>query len=419
MGRGSQIRRDYSRPFFRKKRSYNKLLFLYGLLLGGFLMFVYVEFDRLQLAALDAVGFAPTPTMLPSEHAARALNAFAAGDLRLAHNELSFAVRARPDDVDYLFEYGQIIIEMVELDLAPDDRLNEVVEIADRIISLAPDDPRGYALKARAWQWSDPAAAIPVAVTGIEQDDSFALNHAVLAVAYTNIARYSAALEEGIKAVTLAPNSATAHRAYSWPLILTGRYDQAIEQLELAIQINPKLTAPYFELASVYRVLEQPEMAVAVFYRILEVDPLNAKAYLRICETYMQVGEFREGEQYCDEAIEIDPNYGSAYRALGQIQYTRRNYEGAIESFQTCVDLGAEDIECYYLRGLAHYILGQCEQAWDYLQQALPRTSSDAVLEQINIGLYNITVNCAGFQGHPLPTPIPPTPIPPTPIGGF
>jgi tetratricopeptide (TPR) repeat protein len=104
---------------------------------------------------------------------------------------------------------------------------------------------------------------------------------------------------------------------------------------------------------------------------------------------------------------------------LGQLQYNRRNYESAIDSFNNCVAYGSNEIECYYIRGLAHYFLGQCDEAWVILQDSLNYAVQDPIINAINIGLYNVTQRCAGYENQSLPTPIPPTPIPPTPIGGI
>ena len=89
--------------------------------------------------------------------------------------------------------------------------------------------------------------------------------------------------------------------------------------------------------------------------------------------TYTQIGEHQRAQGYCEDAININPNYAEAWRALGQAEYPQRNYEGAIDSFEHCLALESsrpvadQDIECYYLRGLAHYYLGDCQQAWDIL----------------------------------------------------
>jgi len=413
-----QIRRDNRLLFSRPRRS-NVFALILGVLIGGVLVASTLFFDEMQLEALDAIGIAPTVTPFASQHATWGADFYAVGDIEEAAREFELAVNQQPENVSYLYEYGSILITLVDLDVLDDSGIAEASQIGDRIIELAPDDPRGYALKSRTMMWGDPASAITVALTGLEADAEFAPLHGVLAVAYANIGRFQEGLIRGELAVRLDPMNADVHRNYSIPLIYVGRATEAIEQLETAVSINPNLTAPYFELAAQYRAIDFPEMAVSIYWRILDIDPENERAYLRLCETYSSVGQFQEAQGYCETALDININYGSAYRELGRMQYNRRNYEGAIASFETCVGLGAEDIECYYLRGLAHYFLAQCDQAWNVLNQALNRVEEGSIRDNVLIGMENVTVNCPAYRGRQLPTPIPPTPIPPTPIGGF
>ncbi|MCU0511457.1 MAG: tetratricopeptide repeat protein [Anaerolineae bacterium] len=409
-----KIKRHSSQRLFRqpRQRGYYVFLVLLALLIAAIPLLVSWQFNTLQLAALQVVGFAPTATPFASERAQRGQLLFESGDIRSAALFYEQAVRQQPENVNYLYEYGRTLLEL--------DRTDEALPLAEQIIQLAPADPRGYALKASALMWSDPANAIPAAQAGEELGIPFAPLQAAMAVAYTNIGRYQEALQRADLAIRIDPLDASARRAYSYPLIYTGRYNEAIAQLEQAIAINANFAAPYFELASLYRSIQNEEMAVAIYFRVLEIEPNNARAYLRLCETYAAVGQFQIAEGYCDTALDIDPDYASAHRMRGQLRYSRRNYEGAIEEFQECLRLGSDEIECYYLRGLAHYALGDCDVAWEVLNEALARVEPNRtqVVQAINIGLENITIRCAGYQGRTLPTPIPPTPIPPTPIGG-
>jgi len=412
---GQRINRDYRRPFFRRQRapfSWAALLILLGLIVAIPLLASW-QFSALQLAALEAIGMAPTSTPFASFWASEGQARYLAGDLRGAADFYGRAVELQPNNPSYLYEYGRVLIEL--------DGYERAAELGQRLMEIAPQDPRGYALRATALVWSDPAAAIPIAISGVELGQPFAPLNAALAVAYTNIGRYQEALQRGDLAIRQNPMDASARRSYSYPLIFTGRYSEAISQLEQAIAINPRQLPAYFELASLYRRLNQEEMAIAIYQRVLEYDANNARAYLRLCETYAAAGLFIEAEPFCQRALDIDPNYADAHRMQGQLRYSRRNYEGSIESFNTCIRLGSNAIECYYIRGLAHYFLGQCDEAWAVLNEALARVNPDLtpVVNSINIGLTNVTVNCAGYRGRQLPTPIPPTPIPPTPIGGI
>lgn len=412
---GQRITRNYQKPFFSRRRtgpSWGLVLFLLALIVAIPALVVW-QFGSIQLAALDAIGLAPTATPFASTWANQAQARYVAGDLRGAADLYAEAVRLQPENVNYLYEYGKVLSDL--------DRRDEAAQLGLRAMEIDPQDPRGYALYANALAWTDSAAAIPVAISGTELGVPFAPLNAALAVAYTAIGRYQEALQRGDLAIRQDPMDANARRSFSYPLIFTGRYSEAIAQLEQAIAINPNITPPYFELASLYRTLNQDEMAISIYNRVLELSPNNERAYLRLCETYAAAGLFREAEPFCQTALDINARYADAHRMQGQLRYSRRNYEGAIESFNTCITLGSDAIECYYIRGLAHYFLGQCDEAWQVLNESLERVDPNLtpIVDSIKTGLNNVTVNCAGYQNVTLPTPIPPTPIPPTPIGGI
>lgn len=413
-----KIKRNYRRQFFSNRRrgfsgiSLLLLLLFLICIIGAILAVGYVFRAEVEASVNEFMGTPrPTPTLQANQYAQRGFTSFLEGQLDEALKDFELAVTQQPTDVDYLYEYGIILLE------SGNDRL--AVEIGDRAIAAAETDARGYALKARALMWRDPGSAIPVAVSGLEHSPDFAPLHAALAIAYTNIGRYAEGLQRGIHATELDPLDSFAFRAYSIPLIYTGRSSEAIAALEKAVAISPKLTAPYFELAGQYRKENYQEMAVGIYRRILELEPTSAKAYLRICQTYAEIGEFLEGTRFCETATEIDPTYAPAWQYLGQLQYARRNYESALDSLENCVANGSTAVECFYIRGLAYYFLGECSTAWDVLLEAFLYTSEQSVIDTINIGLADIRNNCPGFESAQLPTPIPPTPIPPTPIGGI
>ncbi len=109
------------------------------------------------------------------------------------------------------------------------------------------------------------------------------------------------------------------------------------------------------------------------------------------------------------------------------VQYVRRNYEGSIESFQTCVSLQNDqkiplqdqEIECYYIQGLAQSLLARCDLAWPILQQALQMNPNETIKGYINQGLMSCVNYDEQYTINDIPTAIPNTPIPPEPIGIF
>ena len=105
-------------------------------------------------------------TPFASDRASLGAQYYAEGNVEAAVRELEQAVRQQPENINYLYEYGNMLIES--------DRSEEAAVVGNQAIEVAPNDVRGYALKARALMWSDPAVAIPTAVTGLEINQNFA-----------------------------------------------------------------------------------------------------------------------------------------------------------------------------------------------------------------------------------------------------
>jgi tetratricopeptide (TPR) repeat protein len=416
-----QIRRDYSHSFFSNKKRGGvsvRFLVLFSLVMAVLLVVYFSNLETIQNETLKALNMAPPPTTLPSQHAVDGMQLFYMGDLDGAIDAFEEAVRMRPNNIDYLYEFGSLLMEA--------DRFDEAMLVAEQAITVAPDDPRGYALKSRGLMWSDPPQAIQVAIQGLDRDETFAPLYASQGVAYTNLGRWQEGLRMATRARELDPNNIFVQMSYQWPATYRGDYRGAIEALEMAIGLNPNLVTPYFYLARLYSLPQVGEstMAIATYEHILMMEPENERAYLRLCQTYAAVDQarFDVAQFYCDRAILINPEYGDAYAQRGQMQYVRRNYEGAIESFEACINYGSQLIECRYLLGFAHYRLGNYTEAWEVTNEARPMAVAQGnavVLENIDIILDAIIIRSPQYRDETIPTVVPPTPLPPTPIGGF
>lgn len=411
-----QIKRDYSQPFFgvkRRSRSSGRLLFFAGLLAGAVLLFVFTRRSELEMTMLQLAGMAPTPTPGAQSLADGALGLFAIGDVVGAADLMGRAVQQRPNDVTLNYLYGSLLIEANNNDMA--------LLVGDRLIELAPEDVRGYALSAQALaNTGDGTQSVAIGQTGLSIDAQFAPLHTALSLAYINGGRYQEGFDAAVRAVELDPADYNARRAFAYALAIAGRREEAIEQLEIAIGLNPNLTAAYFEVAGQYLALGQDERAIAMYEQILTLQPRNARAHLRLCESYAKTGRFDEAIGYCQDAVAIEPGYTPAYLQLGRLHYRARQFPEALSAFRSCVDSGSESIECFYFMGLSYYYVGDCDQAWTVLQDASQRVQSvpdnEEYIEDIRAGLNEISTYCLAYIGRsaaatPIPTGLP-TPLP-------
>jgi tetratricopeptide (TPR) repeat protein len=405
-----QIKRNYSEPFFtgrRRKRSPGQRAFVLVLLgiIAAVVVVTLTSFEQLQTAAYDVMGWSPTATPLPSEIAARAADLFRAGNLEGAAAVWTEVVRNRPDNVDYLYEFGQVLVEL--------SRYDEAISLADHAVDLLPNDPRGYALKMRALALSgDYAGAISLGAVALSVDPNFGATHAALARAYTDAARYNEALEHGTLAVENDPFYPDSHRSYAYALTSVRENELAIQELEAAIESHPGLVAAYFELAYQFLALNRDQDAIAVYDRILSFQPRNAKAMLRLCEAYRKIGEFERALGFCQDSVRTDPTFAQGQLQLGIMLYNRLQFSEALAAFEQCYASAPDSLDCLYRIGLAQYYLAlqpgadrdaYCEEAWTTLQDSLLMAQTRGASETIGVireGLTAVTRDCPAYSGQ-------------------
>ena len=309
-------------------------------------------------------------------------------------------------------------------------------EFAMDILELDPNDPRGYALRARSLVWTgNSSLAITVAQAGIDISPAFAPLYAALSRAQIGEGNLRDGQETGIQAIEYAPGDVRSYWAYASSLAFSGARDEAILEYERTIDVNPAFLPPYFELANLYLASNRDQEAIDAYTRILGVQPTNARALLRQCQAFRKVGQFNQARGLCEDAVVSDPSYVPALFQLGQIQYSNSEFPLADEMFQTCVDLDSDNLQCTYYLGLTQFYLAQaeyntvcaperltgldceasqiCQVGWNLLQEALlmaeSRSNTDDDHEIIRTGLGAIQNDpaCSGVSGLPVATPEP------------
>ncbi len=424
------IRRDRSNLHFGRqaRRRGSRTFFVVWVIVMALLVGVIWRFNTVQSWVLASVGVEATPTLDAVTLAKQGERAYLTGNIQLAIQHYEAAAQLVPNDMDILFEYGRMLVYRSYAGRSYRFRAEQALEVARQAVETAPDSARAHALLCLALLENGRAEeAIGAGLTAQQLAPNYAEAKAYLSMAYRNAGRPNQAFQMADEAVQLDPNSLDARRALALGLAYVGEFEAAIQQYERAIQIHPRFDALYFELAVYYKAQFNYEAAIAAYDMVLAMEPDNVKAYTRKCETYFTMREDQLAQEACEQALQLDPDYAEAHRQLGMVKYTRRNYEGAIESFEKCAELQIEqgvplqerEIQCWYIRGLAHALLARCDQAWPVLKESLEMNPAESIKEAINKGLMSCVNYEEEYDISEIPTPIPNTPIPPEPIGIF
>jgi eukaryotic-like serine/threonine-protein kinase len=152
---------------------------------------------------------------------------------------------------------------------------------------------------------TDDSAAVPYLTRAVQLDPNFAMAHATLGIAYSNLTRLQQANVELKKAYELRDRASQHEQFY----IQAHYYDQVTLDLEKALalyaqwsQTYPRDTSPLDNRSLAYGTLGQFQKAVDVASQAKRIDPQDPYAYQNLAQAYLALNRFDETKSVCEEA---------------------------------------------------------------------------------------------------------------------
>ena len=136
--------------------------------------------------------------------------------------------------------------------------------------------------------------------------------------------KYDYVIQDFFRYSQLEPNEADAFRMMGMAYLKKNDYKKAIENLNQALKIDPKLTSAYAYQAEAYRLAGRYDEAISDSSRALQLwgDPRTiADAYKTRAKAFLELGEDRLAQADFKKLIELDPRrvflrYVSGYASL-------------------------------------------------------------------------------------------------------
>jgi tetratricopeptide (TPR) repeat protein len=157
-------------------------------------------------------------------------------------------------------------------------------------------------------------------------------------------------------------------RHYAWYLLgvnfgAAGQYDEAIEALRKAVELNPQNAAALNALGNVYSALNRYDEAQSAYEQAADLDPSSAKSFDGLGSVYTAIGSPEQAITAYEEAIARDADHSAAYIGLGWLYLGMERNEEALAAFEEGARLAPEQAAVHNGLGDAHIALGQVDQA--------------------------------------------------------
>jgi lipoprotein NlpI len=161
---------------------------------------------------------------------------------------------------------------------------------------------------------------------------------------------YTAAIESGrwsVKDLVLAYNNRGNARN------MQGDFDEAIEDFDEAIKLDPKYALAYNNRGSAWIGMGDFDHAIADFNQAIALDAKYALAYNFRGSAWIAKGDVDRAISDFDEAIRLEPKYAPAYNNRGGAFMAKHDFERAIADQTEAIRIDANYALAYLDRGIA------------------------------------------------------------------
>jgi DNA-binding winged helix-turn-helix (wHTH) protein/TolB-like protein/Flp pilus assembly protein TadD len=268
--------------------------------------------------------------------------------------------------------------------------LNKAISYFQQAIDQEPEFARAYSGMADSYvllydyNMLSPGEAVPraraAAQKAIALDNTLAEPHSSLGYLETLYDwNWREAEKEFKTAIALSPNYATAHHWYGLHLAFAGRFNESLQELSKAQQLDPLSLAINSNLGRVLYFNRQFEPAIAQLKATVDLDPDFWGAHYKLAEAYAGAGRYQEAVTEYEKAFEL-----SGDKSLAEAMshgYAASGYRGAMQGWLEHLqeNAGRGQTNAFGLAEV-HASLGDNNLALNYLDQALRERTSWVVL---------------------------------------
>jgi len=135
-------------------------------------------------------------------------------------------------------------------------------------------------------------------------------------------------------ALALRPGSSVVHAELGLALQEAGRLDQAMFELNKAIELDPMYSLPHVTKANNFTKRRQHKEAKTELEQAIKLDPKDFTALSNLGNTLWRLKQFAAATEKFEAAIKLNPNMGSAFLGLGNVLFASGKLDEAMAKYQ-------------------------------------------------------------------------------------
>jgi Flp pilus assembly protein TadD len=170
--------------------------------------------------------------------------------------------------------------------------------------------------------------------------------------------------------VEKSPQKVRANYNLAVAYSMENRADEAIEQLEKTLSLDPACVKALKALGTYYEKQERIPEAIVLYERLLDIIPNEYKLIRWLGMAYYRTGKGELAIRYLEEALEHEPDM-ETLNNLGIIYKRTHEFEKSEGTLLNCIELSPSFAPCRFNLGLLYYENGFPEKAREAFLEAL------------------------------------------------
>lgn len=187
--------------------------------------------------------------------------------------------------------------------------------------------------------------------------------------------------------VALQPQNVGARLNFGIALSGVGKPDQAIAELQKALELKPDYVRAWIILGNILRSQDKLDDAVAAYRQVLELDPQRVSLWLTVADILKQQNRLDEAIAAYRQAVRVNPQNDRSHIYLGQALEKNGNLDEAIAVYRRAMQLNPKDQSQYSRRVLAMALRkkGLLDESISVLREAV-RLGPNMALNHFHLG---------------------------------
>lgn len=219
-----------------------------------------------------------------------------------------------------------------------------------------------------------------LALKALELDETLAEAHTSLAtVLYRYDWNWKDAETAFKKAIHYNAGYATAHHWYGVYLCLVGKVDEALLELDRALELDPLSVVINWTKGYILWYARKVDESIEQHKKTLQIDPGFIRVHIDIALAYVQIGMFQEAKEEVRKAVLLSDQPPTMTATLGYIYAVSGELQEARKILTELTELSKRQFFSPYHIGLIHVALGEKDEAFVWLEQSF-EAKEDAVV---------------------------------------